>query len=339
MHGMQSRPARILASNSLELRSVVCCENGTSVLKCLPHVELRRCLFLSLQPTELACSLGAFFKLFLADDASHSIDKYQRGEEVKDLDVKVTPWEPDSSAADPGALIRTISFRHPVSSSFGVGPSHAPTKKRQRLRRYPGCGICITNSTTVEGLPGADCFVVEDQWVIEVVRFDGNGATRINKPRLKFSAMFGANFSKFTFLKSIIQKNINAGNIEWFEGFTRVVVSAVKQQQDNVSDQETLVSDTPSKPEQVGLEGDRSMAGLFSQLPVRGGAVLLMAGVVCQIFLMLFLFVVVIGVRRSQQNSEAMLEDLKLLRLEHGKLLELLATGVKECAKLEVQTD
>jgi VAD1 Analog of StAR-related lipid transfer domain len=217
-----------------------------------------------------------------------------------------------------------------------VGPSHAPTKKRQRLRRYPGCGICITNSTTVEGLPGADCFVVEDQWVIEVVR---EGATSSNKPSLKFSTKFGANFTKYTFLKGIIQKNINAGNIEWFEGYRRMVVTAVKLQQENVSDMKTLESDTASKSAQVGLENSRSMANLFGQLPIQGGTVLLIAGVVCQILLLLLLLVVVIEVRRSQQNSMAILEDLKLLRLEHGKLLEFLVTGTKECTKFEVQTD
>jgi hypothetical protein len=209
------------------------------------------------------------------------------------------------------------------------------------MRRYSGCGICINNSTTVTGLPGADCFVVEDQWIIEVVRVDdGNEATQINMPRLKFSAMFGANFTKFTFLKSIIQKNINAGNIEWFEGFRRMVVSAVKQQQGIVSDEEMLESNAPSTSEQVGLEIDNSMAGgLFGQLSIHGGAVLLTAGVVCHILLMLFMFVVVMEVKRSQQMSETMLEDLKLLRLEHGKLLELLLTGTKECTKMEFQKD
>jgi hypothetical protein len=181
---------------------------------------------------------------------------------------------------------------------------------------------------------------VEDQWVIEVVRVDGNGATSCSNPRLKLSAKFGANFTKYTFLKGIIQKNINAGNIEWFEGYRRMVVSAVKQQQDNVSDMETLESDTPSKSEKVGLDNGRSMADLFGQLPIQGGTVLLIAGGACQILLLLFLLVVVIEMRRSQQISEAMLEDLKLLRLEHGKLLELLVTGTKECTKLlEVPTD
>lgn len=256
-----------------------------------------------------------FFKLFLANGAAYSIDKYQRGELVKDLDVKITPWRQDSS--QPNILVRTIDFRHPCGS-FGVGPSHAPTKKRQQLHRYPGCGICITNSTTVEGLPGADCFVVEDQWLIEAVQ-QGDKANSNSNPRVTFSAKFGANFTKRTFLKSIIQKNIKSGNKEWYDGYKKMLQSALKDNLQAGAISEAAPDDILARSE----DDSRQEANLLQGLPVDGRLVAV-ALFTSQVLLLLFLVLVLFQLRASQHTTETVLNEMKLLRIEHGQVLGLL---------------
>ncbi|CAB9521515.1 GRAM domain containing [Seminavis robusta] len=286
---------------------------------------------IGIKPMSLACSLATFFKLFLTDDAPNSVDKYQRGDAVKDVDVVITPWKEEDSSSDPGiTLVRTINFRHPVSSSFGVGPSHAPTKKRQRMFRYPGCGICISSSTNVEGLPGADCFVVEDWWIIEVSK-PGNDRSGVT-----FSAKFGSKFTKYTFLKGVIQKNIKSGNIDWFRGYEKMVHAAVKEHSSS-GDDSASVPDKDAAVASINLsptseEDGTTFGDTFQNLiGNKGGVVLLVVVVVAsQLLVSVVFFLLVMDMRRSQKTSETLLEEMKLLRLEHGQMLEVLVKQGRE---------
>lgn len=271
------------------------------------------------QPVTLPCSLSTFFRLFLANDAPYSIDKYQRGDSVKSIHIKITPWEKDPS--DEAALVRTLEFHHPVSKALGVGPSHAPTKKRSRLQRYPGCGLCFTNTTTVEGLPGTDCFVLEDQWLVEAAP-----TTEVSTPQVILSARFGPNFTKYTFLKSIITKNVRSGNKEWFEGYKKMVQSALKE---NANDNGNAMATGPPSSGSFAATLDQDKPGStnsdqLGMFDFVGTKALLMLLVAFQFLLVLCLFFSLVELRASHRVSQEIMEEMKLLRLEQGQLMDLM---------------
>lgn len=152
-----------------------------------------------------------YFRLFFADDARYSVDFYQT-KVIGDKDINVTGWE-----VDEGVLKRTITFTHPIKNSFGVGPSESRTTRRQELRRYKNLGITVSNTTTVEGIPSADAFFVQDHWLIE--------ATGTNE--VTVSSRFGSTFTKRAMLKGLIEKNIVKETSEWFVGYQKMLQDVV----------------------------------------------------------------------------------------------------------------
>lgn len=267
---------------------------------------------------ELPCSLVTFYKLFLANDAEYSMEMFHSGEDVKDLDVKVVPWAQDPNHAS--ALLRTMTFKHPCGS-FGVGPSHANTKKKFKLRRFPGLGICIDCSTTVEGLPASDCFYVGEFWIIEAV---GNG-------RVRLSARFGANFVKRHFLRSIITKNVQKGNGEWFDGYKRFLQSASLPvgNEEEAPSSDGLSVEMEEVPDVTKEAGSSGSSDPFQQLPLNG-KMLFLAMMTFQIALLLLLVFIVRELRVSHEMTENLMQEMTHLRLEHGKILDLLLEGQKQ---------
>lgn len=266
-----------------------------------------------MQPMTLACSLGSFFDLFLANGAPHSFEIYQKGDAVRDLDINISPWRDDES--EKGALLRTLEFRHPVSKSLGIGPSHAPTKKLQKLQRFPGCGLILTNTTTVEGVPASDCFDVMDHWLVEVV--DGDGT-----PRVALSAKFGASFKKRTFLKSIILKNVKSGTQEWFQGYAAMVQTAMKGQPSGA----TLAQ----LPPPANAESSTTSTSKMDGGAPGASRLLLFLALAAQILLVICLLLVIRELKASQHTNEVLLHELKHMRMEHGQVLDLLLAKQNE---------
>ena len=258
------------------------------------------------QPMALACSLGSYFDLFLANDAPHSFEVYQKSEAVRDLDIQISPWREDES--EKGSLLRTLEFRHPVSKSLGIGPSHAPTRKQQKLRRFPGCGMIMTSTTTVEGVPASDCFDVMDHWVVEVVK----GA---DPPQVTLSVKFGASFKKRTFLKSIITKNVKAGTQEWFQGYTVMAQTALKGRPTGTTMMQVSTA--------ANVDSDTSMEKLHENAAGLSKWLLVLA-MTAQILLVISLLVLIRELKASQRTSEILLDELRFMRTEHGQVLELL---------------
>lgn len=226
---------------------------------------------------------------------------------MRDLDINISPWREDP--AEKGALLRNLEFRHPVSKSLGIGPSHALTKKIQRLQRIPGCGLCLTNTTTVEGVPASDCFDVMDHWLVAAVNGDG-------PPQIVLSAKFGANFKKRTFLKSVILKNVKSGTQEWFQGYETMVQTAMKGQHTDTTMKQasppTTLDDDAGANKKVG----GSVPGI--------SRLLLILAAMAQILLVICLLLVVQELKASQHTSEILMVELKHMRMEHGQVLNLL---------------
>jgi len=256
---------------------------------------------IGIESLSLPCSLHTFYRLFLADNARHSFEAFQQSDAVRDLDISVSPWKEEKN----GVLVRTLSFEHPVSKSYGIGPSHTLTTKQQRLYRHPGCGLCLTSSTSVEGVPAADCFTVKDHWVVETNSSNG----------VILSIKFGADFHKRTILKSVIVKNIRSSTKEWFQGYESMVQEAVKDQ-----------PGTTAKPAVAASEIDSSAenhkAGEFSL--VGGPKILVVALALSQLATLLFLLFILQELRTSQQTSNNLLREIVHLRIEQGQVLNLL---------------
>ena len=163
-----------------------------------------------------------FHQLFLADGAPYSLERYQR-EEIGDKDIELAGWD----AGDDGVLTRSMSFIHPVKNSFGVGPPEVRTTKQQRLKRYHHFGLYMENTTVVEGVPSADAFYVQDNWIVEAV----------NEDEVVLTVRFGTRFTKRALFKGLIEKNILKETTDWFKGYADMVqkASVTKREETRIS--------------------------------------------------------------------------------------------------------
>ena len=162
----------------------------------------------------LQCSLDDYYKTFLVEDAQFSLDYYQK-EYVKDQEVEITGWDIGSD----GDFRRTITFTHPIKNSLGIGPSSARTSRQQRLRKFEGIGMALENRTFVEGIPAADCFFVQDLWLLEVT----------NESQLQLSVRYDVKFKKRSIFRNIIQKSVRKETKEWIAGYVDMVQAALRQ--------------------------------------------------------------------------------------------------------------
>jgi hypothetical protein len=167
-----------------------------------------------IEAVEVSCSLEQFYEFFLADNAEHSLDRYQR-DHVKDKDVQCAGWDADCD----GAWSRTITFSHPVKTTLGVGPSAAKTSRKQRIRRFPKLGIVLENWTNVGGVPAADSFFVQDRWIIE----------SLDSERVRLSTWYKIQFTKRTVLKTFIQKSIHKETKQWLSGYVKMLKNVFQE--------------------------------------------------------------------------------------------------------------
>lgn len=166
-----------------------------------------------IESLSIPMSLEQFFTTFFADDALYSLDRYQRNK-IGDRDIEITGWYQED-----GALTRTMNFVHPIKSSYGMGPSEARTTRQQRLKRFGDLGISIENTTVVEGIPSADAFFVQDQWLVE--------STGENE--VKLTTRFGTRFTKRALFRGLIEKNILKETTDWFIGYSEMIGEALQE--------------------------------------------------------------------------------------------------------------
>jgi hypothetical protein len=156
--------------------------------------------------------------LFFSNEASFPISKYQK-EVIKDRDLSYTKWTKNANTFPP-IFNRDISFIHPLNNS--LGPSEAKTNRQQRFQRFGTLGVTLQNITNIQGVPGADCFKVEDRWVVEA----------LSDNSVRFSVYFQITFFKRTMIKPLIQKNIKAETKKWFQGYVTFIKRALHKEYD-----------------------------------------------------------------------------------------------------------
>lgn len=183
----------------------------------------------------IPCSVEDYFKTFLADDAQYSLDFFQR-EYVKDKNVEITGWDVGTE----GAQVRTISFLHPIPNSMGIGPTAALTKSQQTLKKFDKIGcMALDSKSFVEGVPGADCFYVQDLWVFEPIPFK-NQMDEKQPKSIKLSIHYDVVFKKRSLLRSIILRSVKKEKKEWIAEYMDMVLSvlAARAQEENGEQQQ-----------------------------------------------------------------------------------------------------
>eukprot|EP00978_Attheya_sp_CCMP212_P015536 scaffold40035_cov56-Attheya_sp.AAC.4 len=165
----------------------------------------------ALEATELCCTLSSFHDMFLADDAPHSIESYQR-DAIGDTNVLTSQWK---LAEDGVNKTRRITFRHSSLNPFG--PNDMSTTKEQCLRRYGNFGICVVSLTRVSGVPNGDSFFVEEQCMLE----------RINNTFISLGVRYQTRFIKSTMIKKIIERSSRSETNAWYRGYRRMIQEAL----------------------------------------------------------------------------------------------------------------
>lgn len=218
-----------------------------------PHIAYKIVSFL-LQSLNLPCSLEFFFQTFLADDAEHSLARYQ-SEHIHDRDVAISPWAICSGENEKEGSVmmsRTITFSHPIKAvAMGLGPSEARTKRHQRLWRFEK-GILLENTTHIDGIPNADAFCICDRWVIA------------EKECVQLSSSFELQFTKRSLFRSIIEKSVKKETMDWWSGYTRMVIQEVLNQQETQVDVSSGAVETIILPQllerlEVHLKGTKRL--------------------------------------------------------------------------------
>ena len=81
-----------------------------------------------------------------------------------------------------------------------VGPPTAPVLQLQRMRVFGQHGMILETSSTMENVPAADCFTLEDRWVISPASPENP-----QEGGLVVNTTFEVRFNKSTFFRKIIE--------------------------------------------------------------------------------------------------------------------------------------
>ncbi len=243
--------------------------------------------------------------MFLSNDATFPIFRYQQ-ESILDKNVLYSKWKKRSEIYPP-SFDRDISFVHPLNNS--VGPTQAKTNRQQSFKRFGTLGATLENVTIVNGVPGADCFRVEDRWSIE----------SLSESSVQLTVTFQIVFSKRTMFKPIIQKNVKIETKKWFQGYAKFLRHALHE--DDKKDGVPLLSLDSDMEPLVGMEQAHAVSGLHSPtVAIAVGLFLVFSVLLLQLFFL-------------QKSVFVLQDELVLMRAEQQVLASMLnsMTNSKKC--------
>lgn len=105
----------------------------------------------------------------------------------------------------------------PNEQGLPVGPPTAPVLQQQRVRVFGQHGMIWEASSTMENVPAADCFTLEDRWVIAPSNREapGEGGLRIH-------TTFEVRFVKSTFFRKIIEGRSSKDTLHYHKTCVRM---------------------------------------------------------------------------------------------------------------------
>lgn len=93
-----------------------------------------------------------------------------------------------------------------------VGPPTAPVFQLQRVRVFGRHGMILETSSTMENVPAADCFTLEDRWVIAPANPE-----RPEEGGLVVRTAFEVRFNKSTFFRKIIEGRSRGDTLQYHQ--------------------------------------------------------------------------------------------------------------------------
>jgi hypothetical protein len=123
---------------------------------------------------------------------------------------------------------RNLNSLHPRSAK--LGPSSVPTFKTQTCTKYGSCGIRIKTDTTVEKVPYCDCFVVQDEWLLENTSTSSviDGEVDNEGIGIQLTVRFRVNFVKSTMFKKVIANQTKEEVCNWYISYLEMVQSILR---------------------------------------------------------------------------------------------------------------
>lgn len=100
---------------------------------------------------------------------------------------------------------------HP-NQGLPVGPPTAPVLQLQRVRVFGRHGMVLETSSTMENVPAADCFTLEDRWVIAPAN-----PARPEEGGLVVRTAFEVRFNKSTFFRKIIEGRSRGDTLQYHQ--------------------------------------------------------------------------------------------------------------------------
>lgn len=243
--------------------------------------------------------------MFLSNHATFPISRYQQ-EVILDKDVSYSKWKKQHDIYPP-IFDRDIIFVHPLNNT--VGPSQAKTNRHQSFQRFGALGATLQNITIVNGVPGADCFRVEDRWTVESLR----------ENTIQLTVTFQIVFTKRTMFKPIIQKNVTAETKKWFYGYAKFLRQALQED----DKKEGVPSQSLNNDMEVIVDADEAPT-LFLPTNVTGVGI----GIA-----FLFLFVLFCQLIFLQQAITRLQGELVSMRAEQQSLVSAINEIAQQCGR------
>eukprot|EP00565_Helicotheca_tamesis_P003369 CAMPEP_0185729150 /NCGR_PEP_ID=MMETSP1171-20130828/4492_1 /TAXON_ID=374046 /ORGANISM="Helicotheca tamensis, Strain CCMP826" /LENGTH=385 /DNA_ID=CAMNT_0028397927 /DNA_START=133 /DNA_END=1290 /DNA_ORIENTATION=+ len=159
-----------------------------------------------LDDVKLNYTVDEFYKIFWSNNATCPQENFKRDVQG-DKDIVTTEW---IDTGDKFTLGRSQQYLHPNDAP--MGPPMANSVTEQTLQKYGDHGMQISFSTTVEGVPMADCFVMEDRILADATK--GGINVRVD---------MGLRFVKRTMWKSVIQTAAKGGSKKSWQQFVKYV--------------------------------------------------------------------------------------------------------------------
>ncbi|KAL7537135.1 hypothetical protein ACHAXR_007615 [Thalassiosira sp. AJA248-18] len=166
----------------------------------------------AIQSLVLPLSVEEFYHHVLEDNATHSIGQFMV--DIGELNVDATPWQPAHKPTAMEPTTRIIQYTHPVNAP--MAPPKAKARKQQFLRKFGSVGLCLETTTSVEEVPMADCFVVDDR--LWISGDDENGGCIV-------AVTFQIRFIKGTMFRRIIENQTRKEYESFWNQFADMIQS------------------------------------------------------------------------------------------------------------------
>ena len=107
-----------------------------------------------------------------------------------------------------------------------MAPPSAKATKQQQIQSFGTYGICIETNTKVNDVPLTDCFVVDDQILIEPS--SSSSSLENNKNCVTINAYFQVRFIKSTIWKRIIETTTNNEFSKFFMAYANMLQDVIE---------------------------------------------------------------------------------------------------------------